>query len=144
MVAISLAAAASASSAGACTAPVAWCESGNGVVSYLDGSNGSVVMFSDHPRLSDGDQGYEFVVAECNSRQSLRITRPLEGNDGYYAAEGLLADAVFDEAPQTLRALARQIRRLGVEARVAQLPAGHCGCTLPSLPAPEFTCPQDF
>lgn len=102
------------------------------------------MLFSDHPRLANGDQGFEFVVAECGSRQSLSITRPLENNDTYYAAEALILDAVYDEAPQTLRDLARQIERLGVDARVGQLPAGHCGCTLPSLPVPEFHCPVDY
>lgn len=124
--------------------PVTSCMSDNGVPSYLDGSNGSVVLFSNNPRLANGDQGFEFVVAECGSRQSLAITRPLEDNEAYYEAETLIVNAVYDDAPQSLRDLARQIEQLGVDARVAQLPAGHCGCTLPSLPAPEFSCPTDF
>lgn len=139
---ISLAVLASAPSA--CSIPVASCTSADGVQSYYDGSNGAVVLFSDHPFLGDGNQGYEFVVAECGSRQALSITRPLENNDTYYAAEALILDAVYDEEPQTLRALARQIERLGVEASVGQLPAAHCGCTLPSLPVPEFHCPVDY
>ncbi|ABD54108.1 hypothetical protein Jann_1191 [Jannaschia sp. CCS1] len=107
----------------------------------MGSENGSVISFVEYV---GGEQRY--VVTECNTRSSLRITHPGDDADlsGYWAAETLLSDAMFDDAEQSLRALARATRRLGVETEHFTLPAGHCGCDLPSIQPPPSNCPVDF
>lgn len=112
-----------------------------GGVAYLNGQNGSVVSFTEYAFEQE-----QYVVTECNSRSSLRITRPAGDADPatYWEAESVLESAIYDEAEQSLRSLARQVGRMGIEADLFTLPVGHCGCDLPSIPREPSNCPADF
>lgn len=112
-----------------------------GGVAYLNGENGAVVSFLEY--VADTER---HVVTECTTRSSLRITHPGDDADqaAYWAAEEVLIEAVYDDEEQTLRQLQRQITRMGVEVERFTLPAGHCGCDLPTMPRPPSNCPVDF
>lgn len=137
---ISLAALAVPGAANACAIQPQSCGVPGGTA-YLNGENGSVVSFIEY--IGEDEH---YVVAECTTRSSLRISSPgLDADRGtYWDAQALLEDAIYDTAPQSLRDLARATRRLGVRTEHFTLPASHCGCDLPAMPRPPANCPADF
>lgn len=130
-----------AGAAQACAIQQQSCEIPGGGLAFLDGHNGSVVLFT--------EVGADFrtaVVTECNSRQSLAISeRDAPDVNTFWDAERIMSEAVYDDAEQTLSALSRQIRQqTGVATERFTLAANHCGCDLPNMPRPPSNCPTDF
>lgn len=116
------------------------CEIAGGAEAHLNGSNGAVVFFRE---LAVGVE--RTVVVECTSRAALAVTAPTTSDfDDYWAAENIMEIAVFDDAPQTLSQVAREItQETGLSTQRFTLAAGHCGCDLPNMPRPQTICPQD-
>lgn len=124
----------------ACLPPLTECSLGDGRYAVLQGHNGNGVLFSEY--ADDGAAPNRTVLVECHSRRAVAITDPEEPDERDYDAYDLMADALFSEATVTLRQIARDIRALGVDARLVTLPAGHCGCDLPAMEPEYFACPE--
>lgn len=130
-----------AGAAQACVIMPQSCGIAGGGEAQLNGSNGAVVLFRE---ISPGAE--RSVVVECTSRAALAITAP-DTNDysDYWDAGAIMDEAVFDDTPQTLAQVARQItRETGLATEQFTLAADHCGCDLPNIPRPQSNCPVDF
>jgi hypothetical protein len=130
-----------AGAAQACVLEPANCGLPGGGTAYFNGSNGSVVTFTEV-----GGDVQRHVVAECGSRSSLAIIDPerSDRDQAYWDAADLIEAAVHDDAETSLRALRRQIQRMGIETELFTLAGNHCGCDLPNIAPPPSNCPVDF
>ncbi|MEJ6392251.1 hypothetical protein V8J82_03235 [Gymnodinialimonas sp. 2305UL16-5] len=126
----------------ACVVEVQSCYPAADVHAEYGGHRDSVVLFSEY---GPGD-AHRSVVVECRTRQALSVQPDNPDDWGrFWDAEGIMSDAVYDDAAQTLRQVARQInRQTGIEAQLFTLPGSHCGCDLPAIPPPPTHCPADF
>ena len=92
----------------------------DGGVAYLNGQAGSVVMFHQY---GPGETEAATVV-ECQSRQALTIQISAgRDRDAFWDAEGLIADAVYDDEEQTLEHLEKALETLPLE--VEDKPLSH-------------------
>jgi hypothetical protein len=122
----------------ACVIQLPECQTDYGTA-YLYSMADGVVLFAEQ---SSGSDPQRVMLVECTSRQGVMVVDDPANTQAFWDAVEHFRFAMVDEAPHTLDQIARHARNLGAQASRVQLAAGHCGCDLPSIPAPPTYCPE--
>jgi len=135
-----------ASPALACSLPAQECRLSNGQIAMLLLDQGNKVMFSQHdPNAATYSE--TLVVVDCTTRQAVALgdttaEYATAAHDRYDQARQVMYDAVDAKGKPRLGALYRALKGLDQRSKRFKLRKSHCGCDLPSLPRPGYSCPE--